>query len=431
VAEYLDVRNLNCSKQLSLGCLLACYVLVCLASFLLSLDHSDHHLRFVPQALPKAVGWATLFSVVSFVFLVARFSFGYFISFYFYTVIFGFVVLSWFTDFIYDHETARASAMVSFVAFMLPATFLSVPISRSTLSLSGFELLLNLLLLFCAATAVLGACYNFRFVGLGSIYEFRSTLRYPLPVGYSIGIASSSVLPFLFATFVSQGRRWRILLTLALLLAFYPITLTKMAFFSSIWLLWFALLLRFVGARATIILSLLVPLLIGVVLFAIFSEQARAYFELVNFRMVTTPASLLNVYNDFFARHGPTGFCQVSILNKLLSCPDGPALPETLEKIYGIGYLNASLFATEGVASVGLLFAPAIAFLCGSVVSIGNNVSRELPPRFVLLSSAVLSQYFLNVPLTTVLATHGAALLFLLWYLTPREALRPGADSLQ
>lgn len=134
MAQYLDVRTLNCSKQLALGCLLACYVLVCLASFLLSLDHSDHHLRFVPQALPKAIGWAMLFSVVSFVFMVARFSFGYFISFYFYTVIFGFVLLSWFTDFIYDHETARASAMVSFVAFMLPATLLSAPISTPTLS---------------------------------------------------------------------------------------------------------------------------------------------------------------------------------------------------------------------------------------------------------------------------------------------------------
>ena len=39
---------------------------------------------------------------------------------------------------------------------------------------------------------------------------------------------------------------------------------------------------------------------------------------------------------------------------------------------------------------------------------------------FVLLSGGVLPQIFLNVPFSTTLLSHGAVVLFLLWYVTPR-----------
>jgi hypothetical protein len=87
---------------------------------------------------------------------------------------------------------------------------------------------------------------------------------------------------------------------------------------------------------------------------------------------------------------------------------------------YG-GNFNASLFATEGVASVGLLLAPVSALVCGLVVALGNRLSAGLPPSFILVSGAILAQIMLNVPLTTVLLSHGAGLLFLLWYITPRS----------
>jgi hypothetical protein len=91
-----------------------------------------------------------------------------------------------------------------------------------------------------------------------------------------------------------------------------------------------------------------------------------------------------------------------------------------MQKAYDLGNLNASLFATEGLASVGLLFAPIATFGCGLVIALGNRLSAGLPPRFILLSSGVLLPIMLNVPLSIVLNTHGAALLFLLWYITPR-----------
>jgi hypothetical protein len=96
----------------------------------------------------------------------------------------------------------------------------------------------------------------------------------------------------------------------------------------------------------------------------------------------------------------------------------------------GFGNFNASLFSTEGIASVGPLFAPISVLLCGLVIGFANRLSAGLPPRFVLISSSVLVQLLLNVPLTTSLLSHGAALLFLLWYLTPRGMLPEQAPVL-
>jgi hypothetical protein len=125
-----------------------------------------------------------------------------------------------------------------------------------------------------------------------------------------------------------------------------------------------------------------------------------------------------------------THFCQISFLNKLLACPDSEPLFVIMERTYGLGFFNASLLATEGVASVGPTFAPVAALACGLVISIGNCCSDGLPPRLVLLSSAMLAQYLLNVPLTTAMLTHGAGLLFLLWYLTPRTVFDEGIATM-
>jgi hypothetical protein len=75
------------------------------------------------------------------------------------------------------------------------------------------------------------------------------------------------------------------------------------------------------------------------------------------------------------------------------------------------------------------MLAPIAAFACGLVLAFGNRLSADLPPNFVLISSAILPHVFLNVPLSTTLLTHGAGLLFLLWYVTPRAMFgRPGVQ---
>ncbi len=221
--------------------------------------------------------------------------------------------------------------------------------------------------------------------------------------------------------------------SLLLLLLFYPITLTKLALFAPFWLLFLALLPRFFEARTSVVLSLLLPISAGVILACAESgfpyEPIRQYFGAVNFRMIAFPSIALDVYNDFFSTHDHTYFCQISFLKPFMGCPYNEYLSIVMAKAYQLGNLNASLFATEGIASVGPILAPLAALACGLVISLANRVSAGLPPEFVLVSGGVLPQIFLNVPLTTTLLTNGAALLFLLWYVTPRAMFEPEAGE--
>jgi hypothetical protein len=91
-----------------------------------------------------------------------------------------------------------------------------------------------------------------------------------------------------------------------------------------------------------------------------------------------------------------------------------------MAKTYHFGNLNASPFATEGIASVGPLLAPLAAFACGLVIALANRLSAGLSPRFVLISGALLPNVLSNVPLSISLLTYGAGILFLLWHITPR-----------
>jgi hypothetical protein len=101
-----------------------------------------------------------------------------------------------------------------------------------------------------------------------------------------------------------------------------------------------------------------------------------------------------------------------------LYCPYAEPLSVLMANKYHLGNLNASLFATEGTASVGPLLAPLAALACGLVIALGNHASAGLSAR--LLSGGMLVPILLNVPLTVALLTNGGAFLFLLWYLTPR-----------
>jgi hypothetical protein len=240
---------------------------------------------------------------------------------------------------------------------------------------------------------------------------------------------SSTLLPFAFACYWLLGHRWRAVLVLVLLLFFYPILLTKFAFFTPAWLIALAVLSRFLEARTSAIASIFVPMLLGLVLIVLigatlFSIPGR-YFDLVNIRMMATASSALDIYNHFFDRHPLTWFCQVSVLKPLMRCPYQEPLAIVMQNTYGFGNVNASLFATEGIASVGASLAPLTALAAGLVLALGNRASAGLPPRFVLMSSGVLPHVLLNVPLSVALLTHGTAILFLLWYVMPRSLFEP------
>jgi hypothetical protein len=272
------------------------------------------------------------------------------------------------------------------------------------------------------ATVAAGAAYNFRLVSIEHIYDFRDKNEAATMLRYLIGMNSGTLLPFALAGFAARKAYWRAGAVLLLLLLLYPITLSKLALFTPFWLVFVLLLSKLTEARVATILSLLMPITAGLLLIVLFKERAAVlYFANINFRMVAIPALAIDVYNDFFARHDLTYFCQISALKRLMYCPYQDQLGIVMAETYKLGTFNASLFATEGIASVGVFVAPIVVFICGLVIALGDRISTGLPCRFILISAAMLPKILLDVPLTTVVFTYGAGLLFLLWYVTTTD----------
>jgi hypothetical protein len=416
-------------ERLGLGTLICFHVVVCCISLICAAYlHPVYHVLYDPSLWLAPATAVAGFTLVGVLFTFAEFSFGYFVGFYFFSMVAGYIWENLLTEFYYNHQLAGLSAAASAVAFLLPVLFIRAPFRQiRVIPPQAFDKLLTLILLLALITVVSAASYNFKFVAIDDIYNFRDELTFPTALNYLIAITSSTLLPFAFACYVTRKDTWRAVAVLLLLTFYYPITLSKVALFAPAWLVMVMMFSRFFEARLTVILSLLAPLVVGLILFGLFESRALPYeatipyFGIVNFRMVAIPSIAMDFYNDFFFRHDVTYFCQMRVLKPLMSCPYQELLSSVIYNEYGIGgNFNASLFATEGIASVGMVFAPVAVFGCGLILAVGNRMSAGLPPRFVLLSGAILPQILLNVPLTITLLTHGAVFLFLLWYVTPR-----------
>jgi hypothetical protein len=356
-------------------------------------------------------------------FAFERFSFGYLVSAYMLAVITGYVWLSYFTPLEYNHFVARCSATVSFAAFVLPAVRLTKPIAMTpTMTSSQMDVLAICLLVGSALIVAYGTHFNFHLVGIVDGEALRSQLSYPGWMNYAISLSASALVPFAYAWFVLRRRYVLAGLALIVALTIYPITLNKTTLLAPFWLLAMTLLLKAFKTRIAVILSLLGPLLLGFAAKALDPSNPEMIFRVINFRMLAIPASGLDHYFHFFSTHPLTHFCQISIVGKVFACALPDQLGVTMAKEYAVGNYNASLFATEGVASVGPYLAPVIALLCGLVVSVGNIASAGLKPSFVVLSCSIIAQALMNVPLSTVMLTHGGIVLFLLWFVTPRKA---------
>ena len=275
-----------------------------------------------------AAAVTALFGTVALLFAYARFSFGYLVGFYLYSMLLSYLWLNCFSNLDYDHRLAGLSAAASAVAFLLPALLVSFPIRQIfVLSAKMLDVVLGLILILAAATIAIGAIYNFRLVGLEEIYDYREKLGFPTIISYLTGILSSALLPFAFAVFAVRKKYWMAGAVLVLLLMFYPVVLNKLVFFTPAWLVTIVLLSRFFGCRTTVVLSLLLPVLAGVLIMlpktdaAFYSYAAQRYFFITNFRSLAVPAAAMDVYSDFFSRHDLTYFCHISALKPFVSCP--------------------------------------------------------------------------------------------------------------
>jgi hypothetical protein len=411
-------------RSLTIAVLIFMYVIsMCASLVVVALVYRTFHIEFDIDLITAPIWFILLVAAVGMLFAFAGFSFGYAVSFYIYSTVLGFVWLSYFTNFEYDHHVARISALASLVAFMVPALFIrSVIRQRFILSPDMIDRLLFVILLISAATIVVCSLYGFGVPdSLEDMYQLREQLTFPALLSYLTGTCISVLLPFSLACSI-ELKRWVFAgITILLSLAFYPVALTKLALIAPFWILFLAGISHFLSARFATIVSLLAPMIIGLIAIICVGGVPAAYlFGMINFRMLAIPASAVDHYNDFFASAPLTYFCQVSWLKGVVSCPYKEQLSTIFSDVYHVGNYNASMIAIEGVASLGNYGAPLSLFCCGLLIALGNRLSAGLPERFVLSSSGIILQVLMNVGLTTTLLTHGLWLLFGLWYILPR-----------
>lgn len=407
------------------------HVMVCAASlyFVTLVNSFPGVISFDQSHLTAAILSVVAFSPFALLFAIGRFSFGYLVGFYFYIMVLGYLWLIEFSLLEYDHRLALTSIVLSAFAFLAPALFITAPVRQAVvIPARTFHMMPSVILIASAAIVGIGSLYNLKLVDLNEMYKYRAEVALPAYLRYAVWIFSSALLPFAFACFVLSKRFLQAGVTLLLMLLFYPIMLTKMALFAPAWLLFLALISRLFETRKATILSFFLPVLIGVVCALLYKagliplKPGMVYFGIVNNRMIAIPSLALEVYNNYFSAHPLTHFCQINIVKLVVACPYDEPIWAVMAKTYELGAFNASLFATEGIASVGLVLAPVSALICGLIIALGNRLSSGLPPRFILLSTGILPQVLLNVPLSTALLTNGVGLLFLLWYVSPRSA---------
>jgi hypothetical protein len=369
---------------------------------------------FVPVCLTIAIGSAFVF---------ANFGFGYFAGFYLFTMMAGYFWLNTFSVLTYDHTEALISVGASITLFLLPSLMIRAPTWTFPIPGRLFDRIPEAILCFAAIVLLACAWSGFHFIGLDGMAQYRNELAqgHSRAVEYAIGNLNGALTPFAFACFLVR-KRWLMLAALCVVsLLYYPATLTKVSLFVAPFLIFMAVLSKLFEARACVIISLLVPLIIGLSALAGLDWDRRIIFSLLNIRLLAIPSISLEHYFAFFSDHPLTGFCQISLLKPFVACPYSEQLGTVLADQYHLGNMNASLFATEGVASVGPVFAPLSALACVLVIALGNKVSAGLPPRFVLISAAIIPHILLNVSLSTTLLSNGLGLLMLLWFLTPRD----------
>ncbi|MET4040500.1 hypothetical protein ABIC03_002191 [Bradyrhizobium sp. RT6a] len=121
----------------------------------------------------------------------------------------GFLWLNSFSKLQYDHVAAGISADLSCLTFLLPALLTTLRIGRLFEILErSFERVLYVIVAFCLGTSIAAATYGFRVVAIDDIYRNRAELQFPIALNYAIASTTAVLIPFAYACFALRRRYW-------------------------------------------------------------------------------------------------------------------------------------------------------------------------------------------------------------------------------
>ncbi|KWV50169.1 hypothetical protein AS156_14480 [Bradyrhizobium macuxiense] len=158
-------------------------------------------------------------------FVVARFCFSYIVAFFLLSAVFGFIWLSFFSEFDYPHAIARWAMIAALAAAMLPLLFTDFAIWRPELSEAVMNRIVAVLLGTSCVVLMIDTSYGTSF---GDPYgAARSAIARPALLNYLIGIIIGAVLPYLFAYFATRKRWAQAAGVLLFALCLYPVVNNK------------------------------------------------------------------------------------------------------------------------------------------------------------------------------------------------------------
>src|SRR6516225_1970852 len=121
--------ELRATSLIALICI--CVATCCLSLYCAAVIFPQYHVLYDRNALLWAALVVLSFATISLLFAFANFSFGYFVGFYVYIMVAGYLWLNVFSPLSYNHALAGASAAASAVSFLLPALLICSPIKQT------------------------------------------------------------------------------------------------------------------------------------------------------------------------------------------------------------------------------------------------------------------------------------------------------------
>ncbi|QFI75618.1 hypothetical protein [Bradyrhizobium betae] len=164
--------------------LLAVHAICCCISFVIVLQLYGylHLFTWSSSRIYEAALLSLAIAPFAIAMIFAKFSFGYLLSFYLYTVALGYFWLTPFSQLDYDHRFPVISVIASTAAFLAPMLFLKWPIkTKPASSIRSLRWLIAAIIVAALAIIATGFLYNFKLIWLSDIYQFRDELKFPPP----------------------------------------------------------------------------------------------------------------------------------------------------------------------------------------------------------------------------------------------------------
>jgi hypothetical protein len=292
-----------------------------------------------------------------------------------------------------------------------------------------------------------GYLYNYgailNFVGFGTVYDQRSLFAQQdvsIFFIYALGWLSTVFNPyFIFYGLFDRSRLWMLPLGLVGQLLIYMGFAGKsmlLVFFLYFWFYWF--LLR-KGQLQPERISYVYLLFVVVSFCSVYWSNGAldgtlgGISTLIYMRALTLPAALTGVYAEFFSTNPLTYFSQMNIVNLFVQYPYTEALGMVIGRYLNGGETgmnaNASMWATDGISSLGPIGIVVVGVVVGTALSF---INRIVTPDKLAFSAMLSTTFILNLGdsgfFTNLVTGGGFFMVFVVAFASP-VARRPKVTS--